>query len=89
MPPAAFERLHAAFPLILHEASTNDLSSAAPTRPTLWVLGPAAFGSVASYDVRCLRWQAALAFAGVDVRYRLWASDDGAPSGQWMSSQSY
>ena len=69
------------FPLIEHESTVNDRTSAPPSKPTLWILGPGNVGHHASYDVRCLRVQAALAFAGEELAFRVWPTEDGAPGG--------
>ena len=75
---ASFEHLAATFPLHVYEQSNLDVTTPAPSKPSLWIYGPGLSGAAQSYDADCLRWQAALSFAGIDHDLVHWSMDDGA-----------
>ena len=67
--------LIAKFPLIQYDSSNGNL---APSKKTLWVYG----SGPKSFDLTCLRWQAAFRFAGFDdIAYLEWTFDDGGVNG--------
>ena len=75
---ASFEYLAATFPLHVYEQSNLDVTTPAPSKPSLWIYGPGLSGAAQSYDADCLRWQAALSFAGIEHDLVHWSMDDGA-----------
>lgn len=75
---ASFNALASTFPLHVYESAAQDVTTPAPTRPSLWIYGPGLSGSTQSYDADSLRWQAALLFAGIEHELVCWSMDDGA-----------
>lgn len=77
--------LFRSFPLLCHPSQQLD-DTAAPSKPTLWILGPGIAGTEASYDVRSLRRQAELRFRGVEYEVMTWENEDGGVEGAFCSA---
>ncbi|KAF8333952.1 uncharacterized protein EI90DRAFT_490185 [Cantharellus anzutake] len=81
--PGPIQKFFSIFPL---DVLPDQLASATPPFPTLWIRPPASKLSNQSRDVVCLKWQAYLVLRGVrGVQLRWDISDDGAINGRLPS----
>ncbi|GAA5831733.1 hypothetical protein JCM3766R1_004998 [Sporobolomyces carnicolor] len=78
--PSPLAPLYAYFPL-LTVSNDDDATTPAPTKPTLWVLGPPPSGHKESLDPSSRRVQALARFSNVDFDSRYLADGLGAPGG--------
>lgn len=93
--PAFVQRILSSFPIYEYpeqlSASSSSSSSAgreleyesAPSAPTFWLHGPGITSEKESFDVECLKVQAAAVFAGIETRTKWLESSEGAPGGGW------
>jgi len=78
----AIKALMRPFPLYTYEEA--DQPAQGPNEKQLWVYG----SKRKSFDLACLRWQAALRFAAIsNMTYLAWDFDDGAVNGQLASKE--
>ena len=89
-PPPLIQKIFAKFPLVTYPSTDTFTDLAAPSKPTLWVLGSAKGKNTdrePSFDVRSLRWQAALKFAEVDCEFKYWENEDCGIGGElsWVA----
>ncbi|GAA5909446.1 uncharacterized protein JCM6883_003947 [Sporobolomyces salmoneus] len=77
--PSPLAPLYAYFPLLI--VSNDDSTTPAPSKPTLWVLGPPPTGHQESLDPVCRQAQAFARFSGMDCQPRYLSDGLGAPGG--------
>lgn len=77
--PSPLAPLYAYFPLLT--VPNDDSTTPAPSKPTLWVLGPPPTGHKESIDPVCRQAQAFARFSQVDAQPRYLPHGQGAPGG--------
>ncbi|GAA5834864.1 hypothetical protein JCM5353_004905 [Sporobolomyces roseus] len=77
--PSPLAPLYAYFPLLT--VSNDDSTTPAPSKPTLWVLGPPPTGHKESLDPVCRQAQSFARFSQLDAQPRYLTHGQGAPGG--------
>ena len=88
--PAFVQRILSSFPIYEYpeqtvassSSSSSSEYSSAPAEPTFWLHGPGITSEKESFDVECLKVQAAAVFAGIKTQTKWLETSEGAPGGE-------